>query len=399
MKPIKKITTGIAVAVTVATGGVVAIDTSQKTIPLQCDISSDVVTDLNEKLKTYKIDEGLAKTREINSDDKAKIKGCQIAKTIKNKTISERIQSSGNYTIEIVEANPLETGVEIYARVWENGKQLGFGPQMDVDIERFLIYNPPVLTQSDTGDIIASSTDPDGNLVITKYKEDPYQSIIESLAYIVDSKNYKSSTTTIKAGSIGETTSVVYPNEDRNITSGNPTLNRDLNPQYIQRNSGDAYRSLIDFTFPADPGGETIDSVTVSLIHNSQSGTHTTVDVHEITKSGFNLLTTTWNTYNGSNSWTTAGGDFGGVMDSVTPGTGTKTWNVYGPSASNDIAAAWSTTFHFIFKYTNDTTSPASNWWGHYASEQTGTSNDPFVTIESSVASGGARRIIRTVQW
>lgn len=386
-----------AVAVLVSTGGAVIADSTKQDIPLDCVLTNAPITELNTKLKSYAVDEGFLQTREMVKKDRKNIKGCEVAKAIQKELLgTKNIQKQGKYDIEFVNADKIDGGVEVYARVWEDGRQLGFGPEKDVDVERFLIYNPPILVESNSGNIVSTSTDPDGNEIVTRYTESPRQAIIEALARIVDSKRYKSSTTSIKVGSVGETTSTVYPDEDRGIHSGGTSDNRDLNPQYIQRNSGDVYRSLIDFTFPADPGGETIDSVTVSLVHNSQSGTHTTVDVHEITKAGYNLLTATWNTYNGSNSWTTAGGDFGGVMDTETPGTGTKTWDVYGAGASNDIAAAWSTTFHFIFKYTNDTTSPASNWWGHYASEQTGTANDPFVTIESSVASGGARRVIRT---
>src|SRR3989344_2016473 len=48
-------------------------------------------------------------------------------------------------TREIQSVQKIEGGIEILARAWKDGKQLGFGKDGSVEIERFKIFNPPIL--------------------------------------------------------------------------------------------------------------------------------------------------------------------------------------------------------------------------------------------------------------
>ena len=47
----------------------------------------------------------------------------------------------GEYEVEIVSIGKIDGGIEIYARAWKNGKQLGLGVGGKTDLERFLFHN------------------------------------------------------------------------------------------------------------------------------------------------------------------------------------------------------------------------------------------------------------------
>ena len=286
--------------------------------------------------------------------------------------------------IEIVECNIIEGGIEVFARAWKNGEQIGFGTDGTVDIEHFCVLNPPILVANTLGDVVINTTDKDGNGLVFRYIEDPGQALVDSIFDTIAVKQQIFGPQNIIPNKVGNTTTTVYPTGDANITSGGPTLNRNLNPMYIQRNSGDAYRGGYAITLPADPGSQQIDTLTFSVEHNSESGTHTTVEAVEISRTDWDVATFTWNVYKTGSNWSTGGGDFGSVIDTRTPTTGTNSWVLKGTGADNPIDPAWGSALRLLLKYTNDVSSPASNWWGIYSIEQTGTTNDPRLVIEHS---------------
>ena len=75
---------------------------------------------------------------------KAKIKAKEICK-VNHIGKTKR----GNLEVKIISIKEIEGGIEVMARAWKKGKQLGFGKDGSVDIERFNIYNPPVLVEDD----------------------------------------------------------------------------------------------------------------------------------------------------------------------------------------------------------------------------------------------------------
>lgn len=71
--------------------------------------------------------------------EKASIKGKEIAKLqIKN-------FKKGKYDVEVVSYQAIPGGIEILARAYEDGNQVSFGDGT-IDIERFRIINPPIIT-------------------------------------------------------------------------------------------------------------------------------------------------------------------------------------------------------------------------------------------------------------
>ena len=58
--------------------------------------------------------------------------------------------------IEIVKTNLIEGGIEVFARAWRDGNQIGFGADGSVDVERFKVFNPPILVLDEQGPLIVT---------------------------------------------------------------------------------------------------------------------------------------------------------------------------------------------------------------------------------------------------
>lgn len=129
-------------------------------------------------------------------------------------------------TIEIKSVQKIEGGIEILARAWKDGKQLGFGKDGSVEIERFRIFNPPILVDDPNGDIVRESIDDKtGEIRRRILREDPIQAIRESLAHTIHLVGKEG--TNIVKGKIGSTTSTFYPDPDVESTSVDGLVNND----------------------------------------------------------------------------------------------------------------------------------------------------------------------------
>lgn len=123
--------------------------------------------------------------------------------------------------IQIQEVKKIEGGVAVFARAWKNGKQLGFGKDGSVDIERFRIFNPPILVDDQFGDIeILSKDERSGIITSRKLREDPEKALKEVLSHIV--KLVGRTDTQIIKGKVGNTTSSFYPAVDGRTEFYNP---------------------------------------------------------------------------------------------------------------------------------------------------------------------------------
>lgn len=136
--------------------------------------------------------------------EKAQIKAKEIAKL--NFVGKHKI---GDIEMEIQSLTEIEGGIEVYARAWKGGKQLGFGDGT-VDIERFRIFNPPALIDDPLGTIIREYINSlTGVLTKRTLREDPFNAVLISLSHTV-SVSGKLNTEIIK-GSVGHTTNTYYP--------------------------------------------------------------------------------------------------------------------------------------------------------------------------------------------
>jgi len=89
-----------------------------------------------------------------------------------------------SYEIEITDVNIIDGGIEVFARAWKNGAQLGFGTDGSVDIERFRIFNPPILVPDVGGDVIREWTNlVTGEVLANTFREDPEEAIMQTLVH------------------------------------------------------------------------------------------------------------------------------------------------------------------------------------------------------------------------
>ena len=114
----------------------------------------------------------------------------------------------------------------------------------------------------------------------------------------------------------------------------------------ILNNTPDLFQGFAKFVMPADPNGSgsTITKITLSIYIKTDNGGK--FDIHRMTRNGWTGSLATWLTYDGSNNWTTAGGDYSAtIVNTLTPGgTGYKTSDILGGSATNSITATWGDT-------------------------------------------------------
>jgi YD repeat-containing protein len=109
----------------------------------------------------------------LPANERADIKGQQIAKIGPVARVTH-----GNYDIQIVSMSPITQCVAVFARAWDrSGQQIGFGPGGVVDIERFLIYNPPILVPDASGTIVRMYVNSfTGKKTTQAFREDPERS-------------------------------------------------------------------------------------------------------------------------------------------------------------------------------------------------------------------------------
>lgn len=117
---------------------------------------------------------------------------------------------------EIVDIRSIPGGVQVFARAWKGGKQIGFGADGSVDIERFNIINPPVMVPTGTFHLedvaVETATSSFTRMErVRDLEENPKLALLQSLASIVDAKKERVIGSKIVAGKVGRTTTTVYP--------------------------------------------------------------------------------------------------------------------------------------------------------------------------------------------
>ena len=145
--------------------------------------------------------------------EKAKIKSQEIAKLdLKGKYIKDNFDIEIIGDIKAIEVNG-SNGIELFAKAFKNGKQLGFGKDGSVEIERFKIYNPPILIDNPLGTITRTweEKDLETDKIIIKTRtleENPKKAIENTLLHTI--KIVGKEDTNIIKGKIGNTTSTFY---------------------------------------------------------------------------------------------------------------------------------------------------------------------------------------------
>jgi hypothetical protein len=231
-----------------------------------------------------------------DSRDKARIKSEEISKLDLRGKFSD---PNSNIKIEITDHEQIENGIQVFAKAWRGTRKVGFGDDGTVEIERFRIFNPPVLVNDDNGDIERVYIDRDPETEEPeerrrKLRFDPQQAINESLFHTVSLVG-KSGSNIVK-GKIGNTTSTFYPAagddgyvQDYNRTTvwatargaatgnGTGTSGTTQIINYLRHNVSGSNWGILRYFFPFDTSSiaetDTIDSATLSFYCTTIAGT------------------------------------------------------------------------------------------------------------------------------
>lgn len=326
------------------------------------------------------------------------------------RSISRR--AIGGYEIEIVSIVAIEGGVEVLARAWQGGQQIGFGTDGTVDIERFRILNPPTLVPDGTKSMTSNRRGV--HAAKDNFVEDMEAALLFTLAATIDVKKERFDSARIISGKRGSTTSTFFPSVDGYVTrdgtsesfsslrGGSGTGSDDavdqetvaaLDASAVSNQFQYFYRSIFGFDTSALPDGDSISSATLSIVG---------FDFGYIDDFGLSLGITS--ATSSSNS-TLANADYAvanyGSTDFATR-LAFSAWNTAGANnfslnASGLAHISKSGVTKFAARHSADIDNSAPAWVSvgdsgvaGYFSEATGTTNDPKLVVEHSLGSDSA---------
>lgn len=314
--------------------------------------------------------------------------------------------------IEIVDIEPIDGGVQVFARAWNDGKQIGFGKDGSVDIERFRIFNPPILVDDPQGDIVITDEVQDPVTSTTRktvrtLREDPEQALITSLIDTILSIKNIHSADNIISGKRGNTTSTFYSgggdtNMAGNLGGGSFTAQRNAatantgvyggspNWGFLARNTVYLYRAFFPFDTSALPDTDNIDSAVFSVKPASDYNNGCSVTAYLVPFAPANpasLVVADWGTITftdyGNRVWSAA--SVGNYFDITLTAAGLSGINKTGFTNLAFIS-------NYDFLDTTPCNSTTNNGAQLYYSEASGTTNDPKLVIEHSAGGGGGYR-------
>ncbi len=359
------------------------------------------------------------------AQEKATIKGQEIAKL----GFISRTQRS-DYDIEVVSMRPIEKGVEVFARAWNKNGQIGFGRDGSIEIERFVIINPPILVPDSEGIIQREWTDPNTKEKKTrKLREDTTESLLQIIEHAMKLKRQKFGSKNIINGKIGNTTSIIYSNGDPEINSVDGTIEMDNGSNgsiwsaihdasagttavsnatagnyarvYGTGTSGNPWRNItrgfILFDTSVISDNDTKDSATLSIYGNNVSNMHSqsleivsstpASNIDLVTGDYDQLGTTQFATPISFGSWNTSGYNNFTLNSSGRANISLTGISKFGTRTNSDRANTAPTTM----------SGDHNSYAGGYFTDQTGTTTDPKLVVEhtytSPISSGSIQDI------
>lgn len=345
------------------------------------------------------------KLKNKNLRERATLKGFEIAKVCNPKTVER-----GKLKIEITEITPIDGGITVFARAYRNGKQIGFGPDGTVDIERFRIFNPPILVPDGTKldvEIQGKKTK------IDNFIEDAEEALMRSLEDTINVVKTHSSKNIVR-GKVGNTVSTFYSDTgDGSIrqSSANFSTVRSATTGTVQSGtshylscgleSGTTYNFYMGFFMfdtSAIGASDTISDAVFSVyLVGDNAGTAS--NQYGVTQSKQGI----WNNL--------ASGDFDDRRDSLNSGTegATRKNRVTGSTSGYEdftlnatgrgwiarsgetkpasASASGKTQLSIAWAKDLDNSAPTTNDYNQvYAADQTGTANDPKLVVTHSSA-------------
>ena len=301
--------------------------------------------------------------------------------------------------INIKDIKYVDGHVEVFAQAWKDGKQLGFGVDGTVDVERFRIFNPPILLDDPNGPIVLEHTHLiTGEVVQRKLREDPRGALIFSLAHAI--KLVGRNDSKIVVGKVGNTTSTFYSGSagDGSVTNSaaaswatvhdatDGSSNDDTSAlSYImgdRKVSTTFYiiKAFLPFDTSAIADTDTISSAILSVWTSSDGGSGGAENMYLVatTQASNTALENADFDQQGVASLKSGGGTFS--MDSTTPGTEVDV-TLASPDAN---VSKTSFTKLGIREYDHDVANVEAvnnKYQSIYTAEQTDTANDPTLVV------------------
>lgn len=338
-----------------------------------------------------------------SSKDKARIKSREIAKI---PLVGEYVHNG--YRIEIQSMEQMDDGIEVFARAWKGNDPVGF-VDGTVEIERFRIYNPPILVDDPSGEIVREWTDIDGETRQRKLKEDPLRAIRETLAHSIH-VTAKGGEKIIK-GKVGNTTStffsdlggdgitqgtsLTYATAGTTGTSVFSNVTDNLAGQQYHFTTGNYFRwrGWLPFDTSSLPDGDTVSAAVLSVFGmagstNDTVGVTPSLQVVSSSQASNTALATTDHNLCGTTVFATI------------------TWGSYNTSAynnftldANGIAQISKTGFSkFTMRTNRDISGTAPSTAGNNlerfqfnSADESGTSSDPKLVITHAAPAAGNR--------
>lgn len=186
-------------------------------------------------------------------------------------------------------------------------------------------------------------------------------------------------------------------NGDCFIRSNAPTSNIDSDPMKVGWRTGPVTdHGLIKFTLPSIAG--TISQVSLFLYMESNEDTQTqSIEVHQLTRD-FTSSLATWNTYDGTNNWTSAGGDYSGTVIHATNSVATSStqqWDLMGGSSTNPLTLSFGDTVRLLLKRATESGTTAT--YDYASSENATPANRPYLQITYTASSGSPTMLMMRI--
>ena len=318
-----------------------------------------------------------------------------------------------NIKIEIIAVEKIDGGVQVYAKAWNGKQQYGFGSDGSVEIERFRIFNPPILVPDPVGPVIQVYQDADGNNRQRTLREDPKTALLHTISQVVKSTGKLG--TNIVPNRIGRTTSTFYPSagavspvdgyvgkDDSSIWSTTRTGTADVtnvtsalfeHRNLIGNGNGPSaftlFRVFLLFDTSPIPDGDPINSATLSVYGDAKPGTvggnETLYAVSSTPASTSTLTTADYNSI-GSTSFGDSGTTFNlGVYNDIA-------LNSSGlANITNTGISQFALRGYYDFNNIAPVEAVSENSLNYWAADQTGTSQDPMLVVNHGASTLGAQ--------
>ena len=303
--------------------------------------------------------------------------------------------------------------LEVFAKAWRNKKPLGFGDG-SVEIERFRIFNPPILVDDENGDMVTEKIMPDGIRSVRKLKESPIEAIRQTLIHTINLVGKEN--TSIVLGKRGNTTDTFFATVDGKVSregvdatwstivagAGNTLDNTSVDysaPILWTSNTNNQFqvlgRTIYIFDTSSIPDTDTITSATFSLYGNLKTigvgwGISPSIDVYLATPASDAAIVATDFTQIGTTSQT---GSALAYASFSTTGYNDFILNATGISNISKTGNTRFGTREATYDVPNVDPS-ATSWVGNklsymdsFSHNQTGTANDPKLVVTHTTPS------------